>query len=139
METTDERLFTPAFIALTASELAYFLAGGLVIGITPFFVLGPVGADAAGLGLVFGAFGVSTLLVRPAAGRLADRRGRRPLLILGALLCSLVVLAHVAIDDLTVLLALRFLLGIAEAAYVVGAVAAQADHAPPGRPGEALS
>jgi MFS family permease len=139
METTDERLFTPAFVALTASELAYFVAGGLVIGITPFFVLGPVGADAAGLGLVFGAFGVSTLLFRPAAGRLADRRGRRPLLVLGALLCSLVVLAHVAIDDLAILLVLRFLLGLTEAAYFVAAVAALADLAPPGRTGEALS
>ena len=67
METTDDRLFTPAFIALTASELAYFLAGGLVIGITPFFVLGPVGADAAGLGV----------FARPAVAAVVDRAAAR--------------------------------------------------------------
>ena len=33
---SPDRLFTPAFIALTLSELAYFTAGGLVIGVTPF-------------------------------------------------------------------------------------------------------
>lgn len=68
---TSDRLFTPAFIALTLSELAYFTAGGLVIGVTPLFVTGPLGSDAAALGLVAGAYGVTTLLLRPYAGRLS--------------------------------------------------------------------
>jgi MFS family permease len=139
MATSNDRLFSQAFIALTASELAYFLAGGLLIGITPFFVLGPVEGDAAGLGLVFAAFSVTTLLLRPVAGRLADRRGRRPLLILGALLCAVVLLAHAVIDDLAVLIGLRLALGATEAIYFVAAIAALADLAPPGRAGEALS
>lgn len=69
---TSDRLFTPAaFIALTLSELAYFTAGGLVIGVPPFVVTGPLGSDAAALGLVAGAYGVTTLLLRPYAGRLS--------------------------------------------------------------------
>jgi hypothetical protein len=35
------RLFTPAFITLTLSELAYFTAAGLIIGLTPFCVRSP--------------------------------------------------------------------------------------------------
>ncbi|MGQ0607817.1 MAG: MFS transporter [Chloroflexota bacterium] len=139
MQESPSRLFTPAFIALTLSELAYFTAAGLLIGITPFFVTGPLRSDEAGLGLVAGAFGVTTLLLRPYAGRMADRRGRRPLLIGGALLCALVVLGHTLTVDLGILIGLRLLLGVAEAFYFVAAIAVLVDLAPPGRAGEAIS
>jgi MFS family permease len=135
----DRRLLTPAFLTLTLSELGYFSAAGLLIGVTPFFVTGPLGADEAALGLTAAAFGISTLLLRPFAGRAADRWGRRPLLISGALLAALVTGAHAATDDLVVVLGLRVVLGIAEALFFVAGVAALADLAPAGRTGEALS
>ena len=139
MAADADRLFTPSFIALTASELAYFTAAGLVIGVTPFFVGGPLGSSEAGLGLAAAAFGAATLVLRPFAGRLADRRGRRPLLVAGALLCATAILGHIWVDDLVGLLGLRIVLGVAEAFFFVAGYAALADLAPPGRAGEALS
>lgn len=139
MNEQADRLFTPAFIALTLSELAYFTAAGLIIGITPFFVTGPIGSDEAGLGLVAAAFAVTTLVLRPYAGRLSDRRGRRPLLIGGAALVVVVMLAHLLTMNLVALVGLRLVLGVAEAFYFVAAIAALADLAPRGRTGEALS
>jgi MFS family permease len=136
---SDAPLLTRAFVALTLSEMAYFTAAGLVIGITPFFVAGPLGSDEAGLGLTAAAFGLTTLVLRPFAGRMADRRGRRPLLIGGAALAAVVIGAHAFSDNLVVVLGLRLLLGVAEALFFVAGVATLADLAPPGRTGEALS
>lgn len=134
-----QRLFTPAFLALTLSELAYFTAGGLLIGLTTFFVTGPIGADESGVSLAVAAFTVSTLALRPYAGSLSDRRGRRPLLIGGGALFAVVLLGHAFVTDLPALIVLRLLWGVAEAFYFVAAFAALADLAPPGRTGEALS
>jgi MFS family permease len=135
----DQRLFTPAFLALTLSELAYFTAGGLLVGLTLFVVTGPIGSDEAGVGLAGAAFAISTLALRPYAGALADRRGRRPLLIGGAALFAIVLLGHLLATELWILIVLRLLWGVAEAFYFVAAFAALADLAPEGRTGEALS
>jgi predicted MFS family arabinose efflux permease len=135
----DTRLFTPAFIALSLAELAYFTAAGLTIPVTPLFAHGPLGADSFGVGLVVGAFSVTALVLRPFAGRMTDRWGRRPPLVLGALACAIVLAAHALAADLAVLVVLRLLLGVAEAFFFVAGFAAVADLAPPGRAGEALS
>src|SRR3954463_10495963 len=137
MQPPADRLFTVAFISLSLSDLAYFMAGGVLIGVTPFFVAGPLGAGPAAVGLVVGAFSVSTLVLRPLAGRWTDRHGRRPLLIGGAWLFAVLVLGHLLVTHVVGLVVLRLLLGVAEALYFVAGFAALADLAPAGRAGEA--
>ncbi len=132
-------LFTRPFVQLALCELAYFAAAGLTIPITPLFAAGPLGANELWVGITVGAFSLSTILLRPWAGRAVDRRGRRPLLIGGALLCAVTLAAHAVTTTLPVLIALRLVLGVAEAFFFVAAFAALADLAPPGRAGEALS
>jgi predicted MFS family arabinose efflux permease len=139
MDPDRSRLFTPTFVALSLAELAYFTAAGLTIPVTPLFAHGPLGASAAGVGLAVGAFSLTALVLRPYAGGLADRVGRRPLLIGGALACAAVLAAHAVVADLAALVVLRLLLGIAEAFFFVAGFAAVADLAPPGRTGEAIS
>lgn len=139
MTGTGERLFTSAFIALAASDLVYFTASGLLLGVTPFFVTGPLGSDKAGLGLALGAFSVTTVVVRPVIGRLVDRLGRRRLMLIGVTLFAVLIAAHLIVTDLWMLVVVRLLLGIAESLFFVAGFAALADVAPPGRTGEALS
>jgi predicted MFS family arabinose efflux permease len=136
---SDSRLFTPAFVALSLAELAYFTAAGLTIPLTPLLAHGPLGADPAGVGLAVGAFSVTALILRPYAGRMTDRWGRRRPLAGGALACAIVLAAHAFVGDLAVLIGLRLVLGVTEAFFFVAAFAAVADLAPPGRAGEALS
>lgn len=136
---TGERLFTPAFALLAFCELAYFSAAGLTIPLTPLFAEGPLGADELWVGITVGAFSVTAVALRPFAGRTSDRRGRRPLLIGGALLCALAMAAHAVTTELAMLIVLRLVLGVAEAFYFVAGISALADMAPRGRAGEAIS
>jgi predicted MFS family arabinose efflux permease len=138
-ESTRERLLTPAFIRLTLADVAYFTSTGIAIYTLPLWVTGPVGSDKSGAGLAFGAFAVSALLLRPVAGRLADTRGRRPLLVGGALISAVGMLGTAYASSLALVVALRLLLGVAEAAFFVASIAALADLAPPSRMGEATS
>ena len=96
----ESRLFTPAFLLLGIADLAYFVAIGIAIYGLPLYVTGPVGSDEAGAGLAFGAFGVTALLCRPFAGRLSDVRGRRLLMIFGAVLCGIGMLLLPFADSL---------------------------------------
>lgn len=139
LDPPTSRLVTPAFVALTLSDLAYFAATGVLLAVTPLFVVESLGSDEAGVGLAMGSFSATTLLLRPLAGRWADRRGRRALLVGGAGLFAVGVLGHFLVQGLVTLVFLRILLGAAEALYFVAGFAALADLAPPGRAGEALS
>lgn len=135
----SDRLLTGTFVRLTVGELAYFSAAGVAIYALPPYVAGPVGSDTAGAGLAFGAFAVTALILRPVAGRLSDRVGRRPLLVGGALLAAVMMLLTALADTLPLVVALRLGVGVAEAAFFVAAFAALADVAPPDRMGEAFS
>jgi predicted MFS family arabinose efflux permease len=137
--TTRDRLFTPAFVRLAVADLAYFTAAGIAIYTLPLYVTGPVGSDKGGAGLAFGAFAISALILRPFAGRLSDSRGRRPLLVGGAALCAVAMFLTAFVDTLALVVGLRLVLGVAEAAFFVASFAALADLAPPSRLGEALS
>lgn len=133
------RLFTPAFVLLGVADLAYFTCVGVAILALPVYVTGPVGSDEAGAGLAFGAFAVSALVLRPFAGRLTDRLGRRPLLVVGALLAAVGMVLMPQVDSLALVVVLRLLQGIGEAAFFVAGFALLADIAPPERMGEAVS
>jgi predicted MFS family arabinose efflux permease len=138
-KTGRDQLFTPAFVRLAVADLAYFTAAGVAIYTLPLYVTGPVGSDKGGAGLAFGAFAISALVLRPFAGRLSDSRGRRPLLVGGAALCAVAMLLTAFVDSLALVVGLRLVLGVAEAAFFVASFAALADLAPPSRMGEALS
>lgn len=134
-----DRLFSPAFAALFLATLAFFVAGGIVIPVASRFAEGPLRLDGLGVGVGIGAFSVAALLMRPVVGWSADRFGRRPLLLTGGALTIVALVAHLAVDSVVAFVAVRALLGVAEAFFFVAAIAAVSDIAPPARSGEALN
>jgi MFS family permease len=132
-------LFTPAFLALALASLAYFTAAGMLIPALPRYVEGPLGGGNVAVGVVFGAFSVSAVLLRPVAGIVGDRRGRRPLMFGGAALFAISVLAYGLAATPAALAGIRLVSGAGEALFFVGMATAFADLAPPERRGEAMS
>jgi MFS family permease len=133
------RLVTPLFLLITASTFSYFVAVGALQPTLPRYVEGPLAGGSVAVGVAIGMFSFAAVLARPFIGRVGDRRGRRLLMVAGAGVVALSVFGYVAADNLPVLLALRFVSGIGEACFYVGAASVINDLAPDSRRGEALS
>jgi MFS family permease len=132
-------LFTRAFVTVAVAELAYFTADGVLLPALPRYVEGPLGGGNIAVGIVIGAFSFSAFFLRPWAGAMADRRGRRLLMVAGASLFAVSVVGYLLATSIAVLVVMRLLTGVGEALFFVGALAANVDLAPPERRGEAFS
>jgi len=132
-------LVSRPFVALVAAGIAFFVAAGVVLPIASRYARDVLGADETGVGVAIGSFSIAALLLRPVVGWAADRFGRRPLLIAGALLNVASLGLHLVAFTLPLFVAARSLLGAAEGFFLVAMISAGSDLAPPSRRGEALS
>lgn len=132
-------LITPAFVLIGLATLAYFVAENVVLPVLPLYVRGPLGGSDVAVGVVIGAFSVTALLIRPWAGRLADRRGRRLPMLVGVGIFTLSVAGYLVSRSVPALVGMRLLTGVGEAFFFTGAASAIADLAPDERRGEAIS
>ncbi len=139
MSRTRERLITGQFVLIVASGLAYFLALTMLSPVIPRYVEGPLGGGSVAVGLGVGTFAVGAVLLRPYAGRIGDRIGRRVLVVGGALVVAAMTALYGLVESLAWLAGVRLVAGIGEAAFFVGAATMITDLAPADRRGEAVS
>jgi MFS family permease len=97
-----------------------------------------IGGDAATIGLAFGLFSLSAVLVRPVVGWLVDHWGRKPVMILGASIFALAPVLYVYTPQVGPFLVVRVLHGLGIAAFTTAYTALVADLALGGRQGEAI-
>ena len=139
MSTTSERVFTLRFALVVTSGLCYFMALGMLLPVVPQFVKHELGGNDVAVGVAVGAFFVGAVLLRPFAGRIGDRVGRRVLIVVGGLIVGSAGLLYVFASALVPLVVVRLLAGIGEAAFFVGAASMVTDLAPEAWRGEAIS
>ena len=137
--TSVDRIVTPAFLRIWLGSFGIFFAFGVTLLAVPLYARDELAARDIAIGLAVGAASVSAVLVSPASGRLADRHGRRLLLVGGAAIMLVGYLALLLGPPLPALAAIRLLAGAGEAAFVIGAFTVVADLAPVERRGEAMS
>ena len=94
-----------------------------------------IGASGAAVGLTFSAFAATQLVVSPFAGRLADRYGRKPFILVGTASYVVAALGWLLVDRIEVVIALRALTGLGSGLVFSLALAYIGDLAPPGREG----
>ncbi len=137
--TAPTSLVTQPFVIVTATALVFFMYIGMLVPIVPLFIEGPLGRGEFGIGLTIAVFAGAAILARPILGRIADRHGRRVLLVGGASVAGLAGLASSQITEFWQLLVTRGVMGIGEAAVFVGAATLIADLSPRDRRAEGAS
>ena len=126
------------FAALFTATFLCLVAVGSLLPVLPRYVRGPLGDGNLMVGIVIGAYAVSGLLLRPVAGRLADRWGRKPTLIAGTALLALSGLLNLAALGLAGVIFARLVLGAGEGSLYTAGSAWIVDLAPLARRGRVL-
>ncbi len=127
-----------ASVGIFLTALLAFLAIGAALPTLPTYVRGPLHSGDISVGVVVGAFALTSVFCRPIAGRQADRRGRRVVLVVGALAMTLGGILYLLSDSVATLILARLVVGMGEGSvYTAGATWA-VDLAPEHRRGTAL-
>ena len=136
---TARPLLSRGFVLVALSTLAYMLAVGAVLPVLPLFVEDDLGGGSLSVGIVVGSFAVAGILCRPLIGHFGDSRGRRWMIVVGSLLSAVAVAGYSVVPAVPVLVLLRLVFGVGQAAFFVGTATMIADLAPDDRRAEALS
>ena len=136
---TAPRLWSRDFVLVTVS--AFFVLGSFfaTFPLIPSYVEDELGGGKVAVGLAVGIFAVSAVAVRPIVGRLGDTRGRKFIIVGGIVIIVGGLALHALADTLAALLAIRFVMGVGEAMFFIGAATLVYDLAPPERRGQATN
>jgi MFS family permease len=127
-----------AFAGVFAVTFCGLLAVGAVLPVLPRYVDGPLGAGKIAVGIVIGAYAITGLMLRPLAGRFADRRGRKPAVLIGSLLMGAGGFLYLLPFGVGGLIAARLVLGAGEGTVFTAGSAWIVDLAPIERRGRVI-
>ncbi len=125
------------YIALFTAVFASTMGIGFIGPLLPLYAR-DLGAAGLSLGLIFSGFSVARFIFMPIIGRLSDRFGRKPFIIVGLALFAAFSLAYLRVSSLWGLIAVRTLHGAASGMVVPVAQAYIGDISPKGREGRTM-
>jgi len=120
-----------------ASTFLFFFSMHLLTTPLPLYVK-EVGGAPSHIGAVIGMFALTAVLSRPLVGRLVDRWGRKPVMLMGSAIFILGPLFYTLARSLPSLFLARMFHGVGIAAFTTAYSTLVADLVPPPRRGEAL-
>lgn len=96
-------------LATSATDGAKMIANGALMAFLPIYGVS-VGLNPGEVGMLFGVQGITSFFSRPIMGRVSDRVGRKPLILLGLMICAgtFVLMPHMTWFPALLLLAVGF-------------------------------
>jgi len=125
------------FLVLWLSTLLFYLGFQLLLPVMPLYATA-LGAREAHVGFIIGIFALAAMVPRPLAGDLADRIGRRPLVLLGTAIFGLAPLGYAVVATVPGLLLLRLFHGTGMGFGPTAATVVATDLTAPERRGRAM-
>lgn len=132
-----ERLWTRSFVLMTLGSLFLFASFYQLLPTMPLYIKELGGLDAH-VGLSVGVFTLAAVVVRPFAGGLLDRYGRRPFLLTGLAIFAVSMFLYGWVGGVGALLLIRVIHGIGWGFATTASGAAIADIVPASRRGEGM-
>ncbi len=134
MKKLDKLIFSTLFFSMLATVTGV----GIVVPLLPVYAY-TLGANGFYIGLIFGAFSLSRTIFLPYFGRLSDKKGRKPFIVVGLFAYSIISLAFMFSKDVNSLIFVRFLQGVASAMLMPVIQAYIGDITPEGKEGFSMS
>jgi MFS family permease len=131
------RIASVQFLLLWSGSFAFYLSFYLLLPGLPLYARA-LGLAEGQIGLIMGAFAISSMIMKPLAGWSADRHGRKPVLLVGAALFLVSSLLYPWSRTVGALLGVRLLHGAGMGFYPAAGAAIVADLSPSARRGEAM-
>ena len=128
---------TRPFAVLWLGGFAFFLSFLLLLSALPLFAR-RMGASDGAIGVIMAAFAITSLVLRPVTGWGADRYGRRPFMLAGAVVFTLASIAYGWAAGALSLVLVRLVHGAGMGLYPTAASAMVVDVTPIERRGAAL-
>ncbi|WP_445249700.1 MFS transporter [Microcoleus sp. OTE_8_concoct_300] len=126
-----------SLLTLFTAGLLFWSSMASLLPTLPLYVQS-VGGTKQQIGFVMGAFAIGLLLSRAQLGKLADSRGRKIVLLVGASVATIAPLGYLLAQSIPLLLLLRAFHGISIAAFTTAYSALVTDLSPPGKRGELI-
>jgi MFS family permease len=133
---SNKRIYSNQFWLLCLSALLFFASFNMIIPELPAFLTRLGGADYKGL--IISLFTLTAMISRPFSGKLADRLGRKPVIIFGGLVCLICSLFYPWLTTLFGFFLLRIFHGFSTGFSPTGVSAYVSDVIPAERRGEAM-
>ncbi|RDW15811.1 MFS transporter [Oceanobacillus arenosus] len=132
------KLWTKDFVMVSASNFLLFISFYMLMVTLAVYSIEKFSASQSQAGLASSIFVIGAVLVRPIAGKTIEKIGKRKLLLFGLILFLVMMLFYFPVNNLALLLLIRFIHGFAFGISTTATGTIVADLIPPERRGEGM-